>query len=77
MCIRDRVSARKVYIFGAGSCRALANFAAYYLKLLLPDIHLVYTSSETEILEELIHISEEDTILGMSFPLSLIHISST
>lgn len=62
------VSARKVYIFGAGSCRALANFAAYYLKLLLPDIHLVYTSSETEILEELIHISEEDTILGMSFP---------
>ena len=28
----------------------------------------MYTSSETEILEELIHISEEDTILGMSFP---------
>lgn len=62
------VGARKVYIFGAGSCRALANFVAYYLKLLLPDIHLVYTSSETEILEEMIHISEEDAIIGLSFP---------
>ena len=62
------VKARKVYIFGAGSCRALANFVAYYLKLLLPDIHLLYTSSETEILEEMVHIGQEDAILGISFP---------
>lgn len=62
------VNARKVYIFGAGSCRALANFVAYYLKLLLPDIHLIYTSSETEILEEIVHISEQDAIIGLSFP---------
>ena len=62
------VNARRVYIFGAGSCRALANFLAYYGKLLLPDIHLVYTSSEMEILEEMIHIGEQDTIIGLSFP---------
>ncbi len=62
------VGARKVYIFGAGSCRALANFVAYYLKLLLPDTHLLFTSSETEILEELVHINEQDAIIGLSFP---------
>lgn len=62
------VEARRVYIFGAGSCRALANFLAYYLKLLLPDIHLVYTSSETEILEEMIHMNAQDAIVGLSFP---------
>ncbi len=62
------VCARKVYIFGAGSCRALANFTAYYLKLLLPDIHLVYTSSETEILEEMMHIGEQDALIILSFP---------
>lgn len=62
------VSARKVYIFGAGSCRALANFTAYYLKLLLSDIHLIYTSSETEILEEMIHIDARDALIGLSFP---------
>ena len=62
------VNARRVYIFGAGSCRALANFLAYYLKLLLGDIRLIYTSSEAEIFEELLHIDEQDTIIGLSFP---------
>ena len=62
------VEARRVYIFGAGSSRALANFLAYYLKLLLPDIHLIYTSSETEILEEMLQIGEQDAIIGLSFP---------
>ena len=62
------VNARRVYIFGAGSCRALANFLAYYLKLLLRDIRLIYTSSEAEIFEELLHIDEKDTIIGLSFP---------
>ena len=62
------IHARKVYIFGAGSCRSLANFAAYYLKMLCPDIHLVYTSSEMEILEEMFAINEEDVLIGLSFP---------
>ena len=39
------VQARRVYIFGAGSCRAMAQFAAYYLKLLLPDVQMIHTSS--------------------------------
>lgn len=62
------VDAKKVYIFGAGSCRALANFAAYYLKLLLPDVHLIYTNSTLEIMEEAMSIGPEDTLLGLSFP---------
>ncbi len=62
------IKARKVYIFGAGSCRSLANFTAYYLKMLLGDIHLVYTSSEMEILEEMFHINEDDVLIGLSFP---------
>jgi len=62
------IHARKVYIFGAGSCRSLANFTAYYLKMLLDDIHLVYTSSEMEILEEMYHINEQDVLIGLSFP---------
>ena len=60
--------AGRLYIFGAGSCRALATFAAYYFKLLLPDIRLISASSEAEIFEEMIHIGEEDALLGLSFP---------
>lgn len=66
--VSSLVNARRVYVFGAGSCRALANFCAYYLKLLLPDLCLISTSSETEILEEMIHINEEDALIVLSFP---------
>ncbi len=62
------IHARKVYIFGAGSCRSLANFMVYYLKMLLEDIQLVYPSSEMEILEEMFHIDERDVLIGLSFP---------
>lgn len=62
------VSARRIYIFGAGSCRSLATFAAYYLKLLLVDVQLIYTSSETEIFEDMLHINEQDVAIGISFP---------
>lgn len=62
------VNARRVYIFGAGSCRSLAMFAAYYLKLMLVDVQLIYTSSETEIFEDMLHINDEDVAIGISFP---------
>ncbi len=62
------INARKIYIFGAGSCRSLANFTTYYLNMLLSDVHLVYTSSEMEILEEMFSIDERDVLLGLSFP---------
>lgn len=62
------VNARHVYVFGAGSCSALAQFAAFYLKLLLPDIRLINTSNVTEVLEELYSIGEQDALLVVSFP---------
>lgn len=62
------VSARRVYIFGAGSCRALASFLAYYLNLLLPDVKVISASGEADILEEIIRIGEQDAIVGISFP---------
>ncbi len=60
--------ARRVYIFGAGSCRAIASFVAYYLKLFLPNVQLITVSSQSEIFEEMISISDEDAIIGISFP---------
>ena len=62
------VEARKVYIFGAGSCRALANFLAYYLRLLLENVVLISPSGESEIFEEMLHIGPQDAIVGLSFP---------
>lgn len=66
--VDDIVKARRVYVFGAGSCRSLAMFAAYYLKMLMIDVKLVYTSSETEIFEDMLHIDANDVAIGISFP---------
>ncbi|MBQ9964587.1 MAG: MurR/RpiR family transcriptional regulator [Clostridia bacterium] len=66
--VRALVGARHVYVFGAGSCRALAQFCAFYLKLLLPDVRLINTAGETEILEELYPITSDDALLVVSFP---------
>lgn len=60
--------ARKVYIFGAGSCQALATFAAYYLRLFLDDVCLIQATGQSEIFEEMLRISDEDAVLGISFP---------
>ena len=62
------VGARKVYIYGAGSCRALASFFDHYLKLLLGNVTLIHTTSEAEIFEELLYVGEEDAVIGISFP---------
>lgn len=62
------VAARRVYIFGAGSCRALAGFLAYYLNFLIPDVKLISPGGEAEILEQIIHIDEHDVMIGISFP---------
>lgn len=62
------VKARRVYIFGAGSCRAIASFAAYYLKLFLPDVQLITVTGQSEIFEEMINVCEQDVVIGISFP---------
>ena len=66
--VHDIVTARRVYIFGAGSCRPLAGFAHYYFKLLMQNTCLLSSGSIAEIFEEMVDIGEEDVILGMSFP---------
>ena len=60
--------ANRVYIFGAGSCRPLASFLAYYFKFLLPDARLMFSTGESEIMEEMIRIDENDVLIDFSFP---------
>ncbi len=66
--VSSLVSARRVFVFGAGSCRALANFFAHYLRLLLPDVRLISTPSESEMLEELFTINNHDAFVALSYP---------
>lgn len=60
--------AKRIYIVGIRSCAPLASFLGFYLNLIFDNVTLVNTNSASEIFEQLIRISEEDVIIGISFP---------
>jgi DNA-binding MurR/RpiR family transcriptional regulator len=63
------VNARQIYVFGAGSCKALTSFFTHYLKMLLGGrVQMLTASSQSEIFEEMLDISERDAVIGISFP---------
>lgn len=63
------VHARHLYVFAAGSCKALASFLTHYLQMLLGNrVHLVTASSQSEIFEEMLDIDRQDAVIGISFP---------
>lgn len=62
------VNAKKVYIIGIRSCAPLASFLGFYLNMILDNVVQIHTNSSTEIFEQLIHINQEDVIVGISFP---------
>ncbi|MCR5640843.1 MAG: MurR/RpiR family transcriptional regulator [Lachnospiraceae bacterium] len=60
--------ARKIYVVGIRSCAPLASFLAFYLNLMFEDVILLSTNNSSELFEQMIHINEEDVIVGISFP---------
>lgn len=61
-------SARRIYIVGLRTCAPLASFLAFYLHMIFDNVINLQTSSTSELFEQMIHISEEDCIIGISFP---------
>ena len=62
------IGAKMIYIIGMRSASTLANFLYFYLNLIFPHVRLVRTTSGSEIFEQILRISEEDAIVGISFP---------
>lgn len=60
--------AKHIYVLGIRSCMPLANFLSFYLNMIFDNVHLIQTSSASEIFEQMIRISKEDAIIGISFP---------
>ncbi|MGI6093794.1 MAG: MurR/RpiR family transcriptional regulator [Lachnospiraceae bacterium] len=60
--------AKHIYVVGIRSCAPLASFLAFYLHLIFENVHLLQTSSASELFEQMIRIGETDVIIGISFP---------
>lgn len=61
-------SARKIYIFGVRSAAALASFIGFYFNLILDNVKLIHTTSDSELFEQILHVGPEDVVIGISFP---------
>ena len=62
------INARTIYIIGMRSSSAIADFLFFYLNLIFPNVRLVRTTSGSEVFEQILRISKDDVIIGISFP---------
>ena len=60
--------ARDIYIIGLRGSAPLAQYLFFQLRLIFNHVNLVSSSSEHELLEQLVHVGEGDTVFGISFP---------
>lgn len=68
LAVETILAARRIYIIGIRSCAPLASFLAFYLNLMFEHVTLLHTNSSSELFEQMLHISREDVIIGISFP---------
>lgn len=62
------LNARRVYVLGVRSSAVPATFLSYYLQYVLDDVRLVTSASDSEVFEQIVRISPQDVIFGISFP---------
>lgn len=68
LAVETILTARRIYVIGIRSCAPLASFLAFYLNLILEDVIQLHTNSSSELFEQMVRISKEDVIIGISFP---------
>ena len=62
------VGARRIYILGARSSSALADFLTFYFKLIFDNVCQVQASLASDMFEQLLRVGEGDVVIGISFP---------
>lgn len=68
LAVETILNAKHIYIVGIRSCAPLASFLAFYFNLMFANVHLLHTNSSSELFEQMVRISSEDVIIGISFP---------
>ncbi|MCX8132150.1 MAG: MurR/RpiR family transcriptional regulator [Clostridia bacterium] len=66
--VENLLKAKKIYILGVRSSAPLASFLGFYFNIIFDNIRLVHTTSVSEMFEQIIKVSEEDVVIGISFP---------
>ena len=62
------IGAKNIYIVGVRSSAAIASYLNFYLRNIFENVKLITDSSLSEMIEQMIHISSEDVVIGISLP---------
>lgn len=62
------IKAKHIYIVGIRSCAPMAAFMAFYFNLMFENVTLLQTNNSSELFEQMVRISKDDVIIGISFP---------
>lgn len=62
------IKAKHIYIVGIRSCAPLAAFMAFYFNLMFENVTLLQTNNSSELFEQMVRISKDYVIIGISFP---------
>ena len=68
LAVETILEAKSIYIVGIRSCAPLASFLGFYFNLFFDNVLLMHTNCSSELFEQMIHISKDDVIIGISFP---------
>ncbi len=66
--VQKIVNAKNIYIIGVRSSSALAGFLNFNLRMVFDNVHFVQTTSGSEMFEQIMHLTCEDTMIAISFP---------
>mgnify|MGYP004521986033 FL=1 len=67
-CVDAILHARRIYIVGVRSSAAIAVFLNFHLRSAFDNVQLITSASTSEMFEQMIHVTHEDVVLGISLP---------
>ena len=62
------IAAKNIYIFGVRSSAALATTLNYSLRMVFDNVHLIQSTSGSEVFEQMLSIGQGDVLVAISFP---------
>jgi len=62
------IAAKNIYVFGVRSSFALATTLSYSLRMVFDNVHLIQSTSGSEVFEQMLGIEPDDVLIAISFP---------
>ena len=62
------IDAKNIYIVGVRSSAAIALYMSFYFRNIFENVKLIDASATSEMIEQMLHVSEGDVVIGISLP---------